>query len=217
MKYIVFGASGLVGSNVVEILENNNADYIAVYRALPISENINLAKSIVYPNILDVPHSYMEDRAVICCTGSTLKQSGSTEMFFQVAVSLVKNLSMKAVESKSISFNVISGASSPVKFLNKIPYIRAKSMLENALYTTPIVSLNIVRPFFLSGNRKEFRQEERIILCFFKLINFLLKGKLLKYKPVSAQKVAKSLLFMAEQNKVSINIMENIDIHNIDS
>jgi uncharacterized protein YbjT (DUF2867 family) len=217
MKYIVFGASGLVGSHVVDILESKNADYIAVYRALPTYKKINLAKAIVYPNILDVPNSYMEGRAVISCTGSTLKSAGSTSMFFQVAVSLVKSLSVKAVEAKSISFNVISGATSPIKFLNKIPYVRAKSMLENALYTTPIVSLNIVRPFFLSGDRKEVRQGEKIILFCFKVISFLLKGKLLTYKPVPAEKVAKSLLYMADQNKVAINIMENIDIHNIDS
>ena len=70
-------------------------------------------------------------------------------------------------------------------------YSRVKAQMEEQLQQIGYGSLFIFRPSFITGNRKENRAGESIVIRLFKLLNPLLIGPLRKYKSVSAHAIAK--------------------------
>ena len=211
-KYIIFGASGMVGAELVKICEAKNLDYIGVYRKTPKYLNINQSKAWI-GNIEDFPPQLFNNSHIFCCIGSSIESAKSEENFLKIAVDLPISIAKNSSINNALSFNIISGAFPSSK--SKILYVKAKGLLEEQLLPIKFKNLNIFRPSFLKGNRVEFRLNEKIILFILKPLNFIFNLPfLLKFKLMPSSLLAKAMLYVA-QNYSGVNIFNNYDIHKL--
>lgn len=204
----VFGATGLIGHNLVELLSQNNS-YQKVYTItrskvdLPSSEkveHINLqSDSITIPANVD---------EVFVCLGTTMKKAGSKEAFRKVDYELVVSIANQSKLAQVKRFIVVSSLGADPSTGNF--YLRTKGEMEEEVKKLNFEYCGIVRPSLLLGNRKEFRFGEKVGIVMFKLFSFIFVGPLKKYKGINAVDVAKSMIMLAQNGKGTVTVESNI-------
>jgi len=202
---IVFGASGLVGSMLVkELLINPAYSQVLIVTRKPLV--------IINPKIQEITlgnyKSYnfsetnISDVHVFCCLGTTIKKAGTKDEFKKVDYELPLEVGNWAISKDIQTFVVISsiGANPDTKNF----YLKTKGELEEALKLLGFDHLYILRPSLLLGERNEFRLGEEIAKMFSGVLNLTLRGSFKKYKPISAVKVAKAMVFLANSDNKDI-------------
>jgi hypothetical protein len=212
VKYIVFGASGLTGGHLVDILQSNQEDYLAIYRKNTQIKYPN--NSLVYEDILTIDEKLLQNTHIFCCLGSSLQRANNKDDFKKIAVDLVVDLANTCAKHNCASFNVITGMNS--KYTKFILYSHAKTLLEEKLPQITLKQLNMFRPSFLKGERAEFRLNEKIILGIFDVItklhiNKLFFGKLKLLMPVESKTLALSMYNFVKKEESNLENKEKIN------
>jgi uncharacterized protein YbjT (DUF2867 family) len=213
MKVLIAGASGLVGSELLKILEvSTGVDEIHVLLRRPFktqSPKIKVFISELGPDWL-APVTGIPYDAVVSCLGTTIKKAGSKEQFRSVDFEAVLQLAQFAKDSGAGQFLVISslGANSASSTF----YSRVKGEMEDALAALGLTSVTVFRPSLLVGNRKEFRLGERIGEGVLALIRPMLNGPLLKYRSISASSVAKAIQSRMARHEAGFHVLESDQI-----
>ena len=144
---------------------------------------------------------------VYCCLGTTMRQAGSKEAFYQVDFQYVVKLAAIATANFAAQFLVVSsmGANSRSRFY----YSRVKGEMEAAVRQAPFRALHIFRPSLLLGQRAAPRLGERVGAFFLKLASPLLQGSWRNYRAVPAATVAQAMLHAAESESRGIQVHES--------
>ena len=207
MKNIVLvGASGLVGSNVLNLLKHTPDVFITclVRQANKIETAANI-KEVVFD--FDKEDEYKKIGSDIpcniffCCIGTTLRKAKSLENFHRVdrdyPIKFVEYVKKNTPNSLFVFISSI-GVSNPRGY-----YLSAKCEVEKAI-TKSLLHYIIVRPSVLLGKRNEFRLTETIGGFFLskvekltKLFNFDDSLSFSKFAPIEASKVAKAMVYNA--------------------
>lgn len=197
---IVLGATGLVGREVVDRLLNDpryTAVTCLVRRPLPASL-FNDPQSKLNPVVIDFDalqdyQGYFSVNHVYCCLGTTLKQAGSKAAFRRVDFEYVHVAAQLARAQRCDSFVWVSSVGADASSSNF--YLRVKGELENAIMQMPqLPHAAAVRPSLLLGERQDNRSLESLGQKMAPLIGPLLRGRLKKYRPVSASEVAAKMV-----------------------
>lgn len=173
MKILLIGATGLVGSHVLEqaLADSRISQIVAPVRhALP--EHPKLFAPIV--NFEQLPDDAMiwEVDAVICTLGSTMKVAGSKSAFRQVDYTYPLECAKLAKKWGCPTYALTSalGANANSPFF----YSRIKGELERSLIALNFESLTLVRPNVISGHRNQERLGEviviRLIFCLSRIL-----------------------------------------------
>jgi len=195
---VVFGASGLVGTALVDLLnENQNYSKIIVanrreigYSSSKIEEQIiDFSKLENYPDLFKVDE-------VFICLGTTIKNAGSKEAFEYVDLELPTRITDLADEANVKQMIMISslGADPDASGF----YLKTKGRAEKMLLSKTTTSY-IIRPSMLLGDRSETRIAESIGKFFIKLFDPLLVGGLKKYRGIYDREVAKSMIYILQK------------------
>jgi uncharacterized protein YbjT (DUF2867 family) len=149
-KAIIFGASGFVGSYLLDELLNN-ADYEQVTAVVRKNLNINhpkLKKLIGdYNSLPNIKEDFEADEIFI-----TL---GETHDYPVLAAKIAKEKGAKSVfVLTAVGANVKSG----------ISYVKTKGEIERDIIALDFKHTHIFRPSMIMGNRKENRPLEKIIM-----------------------------------------------------
>jgi uncharacterized protein YbjT (DUF2867 family) len=164
MNLMILGASGLVGSKVLEqaLIDPRIEGIIAPTRSpLPVHSKLRnpVAQTLdsLLPEVSDWPIT-----AVICAVGTTIKKAGSKEAFRHVDFELPLAFAQLSHQRGVEIFALVSaiGASSSSRFF----FARVKGDLERDLASVGFRSLTIVRPSIIGGQRNEHRTGESIVL-----------------------------------------------------
>ena len=78
--------------------------------------------------------------------------------------------------------------------------MKFKGLVEEELKRLNFYKLGILRPSFLMGKRKENRVGEKIGIFIFKLLSPLFFGPIKKMKPIHSEKVARSMIIIANSD-----------------
>ncbi len=195
---LLAGASGLVGNELLHILlESPHYEAVKTIgrRHLDI-KHPKLEQVIVdFDRLENCQHKLGADD-VYCCLGTTIKAAGSQQAFRKVDFEYPAKLAQLTLAQDARKFLVISalGADSS----SKVFYSRTKGHLEDALKETGFPALHIFQPSLLLGDRKEFRLGEKAAILLSPLYSPLLVGRLKKYKPISARRVAVAMHHAAQ-------------------
>ncbi len=189
---IIAGASGLVGTNILQQLCAQKRDVIALSRR-PVANLPRNANEL----IIDFD-SFLEDGLlpkcdnIFICLGTTIKIAGSQENFRKVDFEYCLSIAKKAKESGAQTLSLVSsiGANSSSKNF----YLRTKGELEEAIQDLGFLTVNIFRPSFLVGERSEKRLAEKIAINLAKIMDLFLIGTASKYRSVKAQSLAKTMV-----------------------
>ncbi len=198
---LVFGATGLVGSKLVEnlILDNYYDRIILFVRKKVISIDPKISQVVVdnFKSNTDwVDQVHGTD--LFCCLGTTIKKAGSKDAFKAVDLELPVKLAKVARQNNVSGFIVISslGANSTSKNF----YLSVKGEMEDRVIREGPDKVIIVRPSIILGDRKEKRPGEFIAKYLMQLISPLFSGNLKKYKPVYANSIAVSMINAAKKD-----------------
>ena len=207
-KALIFGSSGLVGSNLVKIiLQNEKYDHIKLFVR---SETENKSKKLEiiktdFNNLEKHKDSIVGDDCFFCI-GTTRKNTPDKNEYIRTEYNIPVEIGKIAKSNSVNNFIYVSslGANPNASGL----YLKNKGQAEQDLINLNFPRLAIIRPSILLGNRKENRIGEKIGIFVMKLLLPLFLGKLKKYKPIKVENVAKAMANIA-QNDYQKTIFES--------
>lgn len=206
---IVFGATGLVGTELLKMLEQD-ARYskIKVFgRSKPkfITEKVELFLGDLR-NPERLSNNLTGDELFICL-GTTIKVAGSKEEFRRIDLELPAKVAAIAHTCGVETATVISSLGANHKSNNF--YLRTKGEMEQQLTAIGFPKLTIMRPSLLLGEREEYRFGEVVSKHVFKLFGFIMAGKLKRYRPVQAAAVANTMIQQTNESFSGVKIVES--------
>jgi uncharacterized protein YbjT (DUF2867 family) len=208
---LLFGASGLVGSHVLNQLISNNS-YSKIKLFVRTTINISDPKiEIIQTDFKNLENHREDIKGDDCffCIGTTKKNSPDKNEYKRVELEVPKQVAQIAKSNSVKSFVFISSGYADPK--SSGDYLKFKGEVEEELKRLNFPNLGIMRPSFLLGDRKEKRIGEKIGIFVFKLLSPLFLGPLKKMKPIQSATVAKAMIAIS-QNKVSKTIFESDEI-----
>lgn len=189
----IVGASGLVGSELLQILGYiDEISAIKVVTRAPVGKMMPQMENIIlnFDKLGDYAETLKAD-IFVCCLGSTIKKAGSQEAFKKVDLDYVVNFAKVAEAVGAKKFLVVSAMGANPE--SKIFYNRVKGEMEKALKDLKIPQIEIFRPSLILGERKEKRAGEEWGQRLSPFVNKILVGPLRKYRGITAKDIAKAM------------------------
>jgi uncharacterized protein YbjT (DUF2867 family) len=197
---LLFGASGLVGSHLLnQLISNNNYSKIKLFVRSTIE--INDPKIEIIQTDFNNLENHKEDiKGDDCffCIGTTKKNSPDKKEYKRVELDVPKQIAQIAKSNSVNSFVFVSSGYADPK--SSGDYLKFKGEVEEELKRLNFLKLGIMRPSFLLGDRKEKRVGEKIGIFVFKLLTPLLLGPLKKIKPIHSEIVARLMIRVANED-----------------
>ena len=213
---LLFGATGLIGSHLLNLLiSNNNYSKIKVFVRSSIELNHQKIE-IIQTDFNNLKNHKEEIKGDDCffCIGTTKKNSPDKNQYKRVELEVPKQVAQIAKSNLVNSFVFVSSGYADPK--SSGDYLKFKGLVEEELKRLNFSKLGIMRPSFLLGNRQEKRVGEKIGIFVFKLLSPLFLGPLKKMKPIHSATVAKAMVKIANENLGKI-IFESNEIVEITS
>ncbi len=194
---LVFGATGLVGSELTKLLlSSDHYDCIKIF--VRKESGLNHPKLIQVVNDLENPEEIASEITgddLYCCLGTTKKKAGSKEAFEWVDLHLPLKIASLAMKNEVRKFLVVSSIGAKPDSRNF--YLRTKGNMERGILALDFENICIVRPSILLGQREERRMGEEFGKVLVRIFSFLFAGPLKKYKGIQASTVAKAMIRLA--------------------
>ncbi len=203
-KAIIAGASGLVGSALLEQLLNHPDYYevLVLVREKLKLQHKKLKQLVVDFNRLDDYSNDFNGHAIFCCLGTTRSKTPDLKSYRKIDHDYPVQLAKIGAKNSMQQFHFISSlGANPQSFSF---YTKLKGGTEADLKNVAILCLYIYQPSLLTGNRQEKRIAERFATVLMNVIDPILSGKLEKYKSISAEVVAKAMVNQSLKNNSGI-------------
>ena len=207
---VVFGATGLVGKTLVNLLASDE-------RYDKVIQVVRNQSDIVHPKIHTIIladysklHQYKIMLAAddyFCCIGTTIKKAGSKKAFRSVDLKIPEYIAHLAGELSVPNLVIVSSIGADAQSRNF--YLRTKGEMEVSVRNIYHGHLKFVRPSLLIGNRTEFRPAERFSIVMMKLVGWTMVGPLRKYRGIQVNKVASEMIRATEDTSPSVFIEFN--------
>ena len=209
------GASGLIGSKLLNILLNANEyeQVISIGRKKTKRNHRKLQQHVVDFNNAKTYADLIKADAAFCCLGTTRKQTPNTEEYYKIDHDYPVNIAITAAKNKVSQFHFVSAIGADSASGNF--YLKTKGQTENDLIKQHLSSLYIYQPSLLTGRSKNRRIGERVGAAIMWAVNPLLIGGLKKYRSIPAQKVAMAMFKQSLLNKEGVFTFTSEQIHNI--
>ena len=205
-KAILFGASGFVGSYLLDELLND-ADYEKVM--IVVRKNLNIShpklETIIgnYHSLPDLKRNIVADEIFITL-GTTRKNTPDKGEYYQtdhdypvLAAKIAKEKGAKSVfVVTAVGANANSG----------IFYVKMKGEIERDIIALDFEHTHIFRPSMLMGNRKEHRPLEKTFIKIWSVINRIFIWKLNRYRGIDGAAVAKAMINAAKNQSEKVKI-----------
>lgn len=213
---VVAGATGLTGSTLLRQLAGDTRfdRVVALVRSAKRSMPERVESVIVdfeaFANgdaTIAVHHAATDQLVVFCCLGTTIKVAGSQAAFRRVDFDYVVAIARWAKVQHAVHFGLISALGASAK--SSVFYTRTKGEAEDAVRALALPSVHIVRPSFIDGNRTESRPGESVAIRFARGISPLLLGPLRRYRVVTAEAIAASLLAASTSPVAGVSVTES--------
>ena len=214
-RAIVIGATGLVGKSLVEQLNSlSSCEKITVVVRKQNSEFEQYAK--VEQFLLD-DFLLLNDQDVngyshaFSCLGSTIKKAGSKQAFYNIDFEINAHFA-DLFEMTETHFLLVSTMGA--KAGSPIFYNQVKGELEEYIQKLNLYRCSIIRPSLLLGDRTELRFLEDATQKLYRKFSHLVPNSF-KYKPVTAEQVAHTMVEVAQTQTQKIEIYDNLYIQNL--
>ncbi|KQX03415.1 nucleoside-diphosphate sugar epimerase [Acinetobacter sp. Root1280] len=211
---IVIGATGLVGQRLIEqlnLLADCEKITVVVRRENPDFLKLKKVEQFVLDDFL-----LLNDQDVsgythaFSCLGTTIKKAGSKEAFYNIDFEINAHFAdlFEMTETHLLLVSAMGAkASSPI-FYNQV-----KGELEDYIQKLNLYRFSIIRPSLLLGDRNEKRFLEDVTQKLYGKFSHLVPNSF-KYKPVTAQQVAHTMVEAAQTQTKKIEIYDNLRIQN---
>lgn len=210
MKVNIFGATGLIGSHLLEAcLTDDRITQVQVFvRKAIATDHPKLQQVITTLDTLERAAPQISGEVVFNCLGTTIRQAGSEAAQYAIDCEYPVHVAQIAARNGvKCMVNVSSvGASETGNF-----YLKTKAAMEKGV-SRALPNAYFLRPSLLKGKRQENRLGEKIGFGLMFVGQPFLQGKWRKYRAVEAQKVAQAMLQLAIEAPASPRILHYDEI-----
>jgi uncharacterized protein YbjT (DUF2867 family) len=214
-KAILLGASGLVGSTLLQklLLSNHYAEVLVLVR-----KNLNIQHpklkqlQVDFDNLSHYAKDVQGD-VVFCCLGTTRKKTPDPKQYQKIDHQYPIDAGWLAYTNGALQYHLVSALGANIK--SKIFYSRLKGEVERDLKTIPFKAIHIYRPSLLDGHRTESRFGEGIMMSIMRFINPIMIGPLRKYRSIKVETVAAAMLQKSLEEHKGIFIHRSDEIENV--
>jgi uncharacterized protein YbjT (DUF2867 family) len=204
-KALLVGATGLVGSRLLELLLQDPAYgevHVLARRSTGIAHPKLRERVVDFERLDRAAMPAVDD--VFCCLGTTIKAAGSREKFRSVDYTAVLDVARLALAAGARQYLLISAMGANPS--SGMFYNRVKGEVEDAVSKVGYRKVCIFRPSFLAGDRKENRPGERFALAVLKPFTLLIPKR---YRPVADVAVAGAMIDAAKREEAGVHIIES--------
>lgn len=213
-RAVVIGASGLVGSHLVnELLKDDSLSTIRTLVRKPIAiQHSKLQQEIVdFEDMNNFTEKFGSGEVIFCCVGTTSKKvNGDINAYKKIDLDIPLNAAQIGIAQGFKKFLIVSSAGANANAKNF--YLKLKGDVENKLREFPFHRISIFRPGQLLGKRNEYRRGEKYLQAATSFLSLFLFGKLKKYHSIEALDVAKVMVAESKKEEAGIFILEYPEI-----
>lgn len=198
---VIAGTTGLVGqSTLAHALINDNINLVYSLSRRAINNENSKCIQWIDPRLIPPIIDNIEEIPTIgvIALGTTMKKAGSKDKLKEVDVNLVIQVAEEMLKIGVQHLFVISSLGASINARSH--YLRCKGEMEESVQQLDFMSITFLQPGPLSGERKEVRKDEKIVQSLMKIFNPLLFGWLKNIKPIHAQDIANTIIYLANQN-----------------
>ena len=211
MQAVLFGGTGLTGSCILDLL-NNDPDFksiIVVSRNIFTHSSNKISNKVIdFSNPFEIESCIKQDSIVFSCVGTTQAQvKGDKNKYRAIDYDITLNIANACEKLKAKKFLFISSGGANSSSSNF--YLKLKGEIEDAVMKVKNNSLFILKPSLLLGRRNNSRFIENIGQIIMPLFSILLPESI---KAIEATTVAKCMLELSKSDLSSLNIIENKEI-----
>ncbi len=212
----LIGATGLIGSNLLELLQNDDHfSSIKILARRPLECSDHKVRVIVldFSDTEAFKSAISGSDVIFCAVGTTTKKvKGDKLAYRKVDFEIPVNAGKLCSETGGSHFLVVSSVGADSKSNNF--YLKFKGEMEDSLKEMSIPSVSVFRPSMLLGKRQEFRPAERIAQVLSSFFSFAFPSK---YKPVKARTVAESMIAASKREIAGFKIFHYKEIKDLQS
>jgi uncharacterized protein YbjT (DUF2867 family) len=210
---IIIGATGLVGSTLVEqILENPAYSKVVLLLRKPLNiSHLKLVQEIIDFDKPDTSKIVGDD--LFCAMGTTLAKAGSKEAQYKIDCTYPFEIGKIAKANGVKQYILVSSVGA--NFDSSNFYLRTKGDLEKKIESLGFQNFVSLRPSMLLGDREESRLGEKIGKVLSNILSPLLFGSLRKYRGIEAADVAKAMQQFANQGLNGVKYVEYDEMMNV--
>jgi len=205
---LLAGATGLIGSHVLQILLADDAwSRVVTLGRRPIPQlHEKLEQRVLDLGELETVSDFPHVDDVFCCLGTTIKQAGSQPAFRRVDHTFVLGVAHAGLHAGATQFLLVSAIGADAA--SRVFYSRVKGETESAIRRLTFQGVQIFRPSLLLGERSEVRLGERIAMVVAPSLSLVLLGRLRRYRPIRAETVARAMVNLAREAPRGPNVFE---------
>lgn len=207
---LVIGASGLVGSNLIQMLiQDEKFSEIRIFGRRPTGQkHAKLHEHIIDFDKPEEWRGLVKGDVLFSALGTTMKKAGSRQAQFLIDHTYQYQFA-KAASDHGVPVYVLV-SSYMANEHSRIFYTRMKGELERDIKKLPFRSIQILQPGVLVGERKEKRFGEKLGISFLRFLNRL--GIAKKQKPVEAGIVARAMINVSLAKEAGIQTYSLLDV-----
>jgi uncharacterized protein YbjT (DUF2867 family) len=202
---VVLGATGLIGSSLVEQLLNDD-EFLRVRVLVRKPISIQHPKLEVFITDFSDYDIYRKNLGtgdcIFSCIGTTnANVNGDKLLYRSIDFDIPVNAARFGKEAGFNQFLLVSaiGADAASRFF----YTRLKGEVEETIAGYKFKSFHVFRPSFLAGRKQNERTGEVVLTTLFRVLSFLIPSN---YKAIHAATVAKAMMTAAKQRKEGLSV-----------
>lgn len=206
---LVAGSSGLIGSQLLSLLlEDSRYRKIIAISRRPLELTHPKLENVVLDFDQLKQHSQaLKSDDIFCCLGTTIKKVKTKEAFRKVDFEYPLELARIGKEQGAENYLLVSALGANKN--SSLFYNQVKGEVEDAISKIGIPTLHIFRPSLLVGPRSEQRSGEEAAQWVYKIFGFMIPNK---YMAIESIKVARSMIFIAQEKVKGIIIHESKEL-----
>ena len=207
-KAIVIGGTGMVGTQLIQLLLNSAAysEVVSLVRKASGVKHPKLKENIIDFDQPENWHSLITGDVLFSTLGTTMAQAKTKDTQYKVDFTYQYIVAEIAAKNGISNYVLVSAAGANSK--SKVFYSNMKGELENSVRTLPFNFISILRPGQLDGNRVEKRTTEKIALSIMYRLNKI--GLFRRYRPILAIEVAQAMMNVAEKEQTGSYTLDEI-------
>lgn len=197
---IILGGTGLTGSLLLErLIADDSYGSIKLFSRKASGKSSPKIQEFIGDMLqLELFKGDFTADEVFCCVGTTSSKTKDRSVYRAIDFGIPVAAAKLARENNIPSLLVMSSMGADAK--SKIFYSRTKGEMEQAVLDQKIQNTYILQPSLIVGERNEKRFGESFGAVVLKLANFLLVGKLKKYRAIKADCIAAAMISLAGSN-----------------